>query len=440
MKLKKEFTLLLLILFTISFFSCKKEKKSLHFNKNIEIVLGVFPTQDLKKISRDDLKNLLNDPELPKDIKDFIEKNILNGNSLKVELKGPEEIPFPNVSYVKTFGFGFSDEDAVECASAGSLILLTFRSPAQNIFKKNLGMMWISYLLSKKFDGYIYDLESKELFTKKYFSNFNLKENFKDLRIHILVQKYPYTPGSYRIVTLGMAKFGCPDIEIKDFKTTASISLERLCYGICKKLIDIRKKKEQPLPFPKNLSLKVKEIFEATNQLNGKGKQLEQIVKISLKPGEYESGDSQKNIVRIYPPRNMSMEKWCDDVSGKVAGFIIKRKYDVNEAFLKKVYEEAQKNLPQFENYYKNRNPKDSFFAKISIKCKNIEELIWLKVIGKKGENYIGAAQGDAAGCNNITAGTILRFKPKSIRDWIVALKNGKVIGNFTAKLKKSNK
>ncbi len=440
MKKGRKIGIFFLFIITILFFSCKKEKKTLHFNKNIEVVMGVFPTKDIQKISQNDLKSFLNDKELPKEIKNEIESEILNSKDFKVEIKGPEEIPFPNVSYVKTFGFGFTDEDAVECASAGSLLLLTFKSPCKNIFKKNLGMMWLSYLLSKKFDGYIYDLESKELFTNNYYRDFNLKDNFNDLRIHILVQKYPYTPGSFRIVTLGMAKFGCPDIEIRDFKTTASLSLQRLCYGVCKKLIDMRKKSSLPPTFPRTLSIKVKEIYKATNQLSGEGEQLEQVIKLMFRIGKYENGDSQKNIVKVLPPEKMDMDKWCDDVSGKVAGFIIKRKYDVSESFLKKVYEEAQKNLSIFEQHYENRDKKDHFFVKISVKCRNIEELIWLKVIGKKDNNYIGITQGDAAGCSDITAGMTFQVKPKEIRDWIVVLKKGKVIGDFGKKMEKVKK
>ncbi len=428
--------LLLLIITVVSLSSCKKEKK-LHFNNQIEITLGVFPTKNLEKISIAQIKTMVEKSNIPEDIKRTISEEILKDNLLKVEIKGPEEIEFPNVSYVKTFGFGFDDEKAVECASAGSLILLSYTSDTENILQKNLALMWITYLLAKKFDGFIYDLNSKELFTTDYYDQINLKNNFKDLRIHILVQKYAYTPGSYRIVSLGMNRFGIPDFEIRDFKTTASIALERLVYGICRKFLELRINNKNLTKFPKEISLSVGEIYKATGEENKiEGKQKEEIVKASFKPGSYENGDSQKNIVRIYPPKGMDMDKWCEDVSGKVAGFIIKRKYDVNREILKKIYEEAQKNLPQFKELFKNRGKKDSFFAKISIKCSNIEEFIWLKITGEKDGKYLGLAQGDAAGCPNVTAGTPFYFSDKDIKDWIVILENGKIFGDFGKKIK----
>jgi uncharacterized protein YegJ (DUF2314 family) len=146
-----------------------------------------------------------------------------------------EEMPPPSLEELAYFGQGLSPEQSKEAATRQhGVALLLVDDPARvstNIARQSALVL----ALAKRLDGYIWDEDTRQLFTPEAFEA-RASAGAPSVLDH--VSMHAYRNGELvRIVTLGMSKFGLPDVESNHVAAADSRSTGMLMNVLCALLI-----------------------------------------------------------------------------------------------------------------------------------------------------------------------------------------------------------
>jgi len=175
-------------------------------------------------------------PEKPEDdpaktVRDIILKRKLNVRlepvanqdtqppAVVVRRTDTDTYPVPPEDLILYFGRGFSKEDVAQLNRARQVTTLWFLSSPDDFQKtlKEANLLALDFATSTT--GFLWDEENRECFTLQAWRQRRIeawKDRFPLMTDQIVLHAYN-TGELNRAVTLGMAKFGLPDICIKDF-------------------------------------------------------------------------------------------------------------------------------------------------------------------------------------------------------------------------------
>ncbi len=369
-----------------------------------------------------------------------VRESILNDKgSLKVSVVSSKEMEIPNVQYLMKFGSGFTQDDLTRCASSRQVYQLVFTCSAENVPELLPAFQALTLAAARKMHGYVYDINAKIVMTPAIYDKFLFRPRLSPINRYVVVQRYPYEPGHFRAATLGMATFGCPDLEIRDFPADSSLVIQELVYTVARHLIDQRLKSTRPPAFPDRLSLNPKEIGSILHLPllpTGSQPEVKQPVAIRLVAGRFEPGDPQDNMVRILPGGDQpgGMEKWAAVLSQEVAGFSEKVEYLEGKAISQDILQKVRETLPEFkQKFLAADQPTGDYFVKFAYRVENTgSEFLWLKVTGWKDDLITGTLVSEPVMATDLSAGAPLKIKAQSVVDWMYRDPQGRVEGNFT--------
>jgi len=371
------------------------------------------------------------------------ESLLTSDSRLKIRVVSGDEQTFPGVGYLANFSIGFSQDDILKCAAATQAYHLILPCDPAEIPLLYPAFQAVTLAVAEKMNGYIFDELAKIAITAKEYRTFIFSLDNSPLLKHVLVQRYAYEPGRFRIVTLGMAKFGCPEIEMRDFPSDKAMIFNHLICAVSKKVLVRSLNRKGDISFPSQLSLGPEYISNGPEKPIGSSdvaENSEDIVALMLEPGDMESGDPQENIVRIVPPPDFKegMTQWAAAVSTAVVGF------DVRTTIVQDIpldlLERVQQSLPDFKQKFLSRKTnQEKFFVKIfsSAKGRTLGEFLVGRV-EKWTDNKIGMLLiSEPHLTKGISAGTRVELNQNDVKDWIYIGSDGKIEGFFTKEIEK---
>lgn len=141
-----------------------------------------------------------------------------------------KDFPMANINYLSYFGRGMSDQEREQVQAYSSAVLFDFMFPASSRDNSLIDISQIILDIASENDGYIWDSETRELFSPSEWKIYRInswKGNVPNVKLHTVIHAYQEGEG-FRAITLGMAKFGLPDLVISDFEWNDSRSISSL--------------------------------------------------------------------------------------------------------------------------------------------------------------------------------------------------------------------
>jgi len=176
--------------------------------------------------------DVINEKTLEKYKREIERLNISTKNTDKtsISMQLVSDAQAPDTEYLSYYGRGITKKQA-EDLQGTKLALVIDSSYSMDMKVNGLKLSnQIAYDIAKSFDGALWDNETRELFDPVAWENKRLSAWEHDTPIidkHIVI--HAYKNNEYvRAITLGMAKFGMPDIVVNDFSWSLNRPIESL--------------------------------------------------------------------------------------------------------------------------------------------------------------------------------------------------------------------
>ncbi len=372
----------------------------------------------------------------------LVEKPDPNNNSIRIRVNNKAQLEYrpPDIESLRYSGKGVTKDQTEKLQKTNTVIIIDFAIPLANRISGLYEASKFIADLSKATNGIIWDEETRECFG---YSNWvsNRVDSFEngipDVSKHITI--HAYKDGEFiRAITLGMTKFGLPDIEVSDFSWSDNRNIGNLINLFAQQIYEIGVIRETG-----KFSLNIDKIKH--NTINKKTKEslyeeAEKEIPIHIVKGTRDEGDPNNRIIEIifdnYPGKD-KQEK-MEAMLSKLWGWkdeLIKVKH--NEAIMA-ASERAKRELPSIKKKIrKGLAPGEYYMFKAPfITPDGGNEWMWVEVILWKNKNeIIGILKNQPFNIPSLKAGSKVVVKMNDIFDYIHRLPDGTTEGNETGEL-----
>ncbi len=380
--------------------------------------------------------------DLSKSYPGLIVTDIINNENNSVVIESMKDIqntfpivPIDSIGYFSK-GVPESDYSKLYLINNALHIALTY-DPFSNmqIYQQFLEYL---YAISISTHGYIWDDESRLLYSQEYWKEnivTSFHDNYADIQNHISIHQYQVDT-TVRSITLGLRKFGLPDLVIQSSPRSHSTQNGNILALLGQYLLE-----NPELVIDGSILLKtediknnfVKDRINEDNLPNAKGEG-----KILLEEGLWEDGDPQNRLWSVFF-MDYSKEKIYENQSDFYSNFfgssdeIIEIKHH-NDILL--ASEEAKTQFNKLYGLFNNgMKPGEYILVKAPFTTlTDTNEWMWVEITEWSKKAITGILQNDPFEVPNLKAGSIVEVDQDSIFDYIYYKEDGTFEGNETGK------
>lgn len=345
----------------------------------------------------------------------------------------------PDSQLLQRFGRGLTAEQATAVQETEAAFILDFAYSQEHVWDGLRAALELTNQLAQSTGGLIWDETTRELFSPPAWEErriSNWTEQVPDLSKFTVI--HAYQNGEYvRAITLGMEKFGLPDIVIEEFSWSLQrnvgivINLFAQALGegaVIQRLgefdLDLRKIKHPEVREPQIATLKSK----ATG-----------IALLTLRKGTWEKGDPENRLIEITFDRGTGPDIHAKQEQVILAAFgsedsVTQIKHDEE---LKAASLEARTKLPGLRaEFNKGLAPGEFIQVKAPFATPDgNQEWMWVEVTSWKGDKISGLLNNDPFNIPTLHAGQIVEVSESKVFDYLHKHADGTVEGNETAKV-----
>lgn len=237
-----------------------------------------------------------------KDLERYKSKNeVVNKNtdnsSISMELMS--DVQPPDVKYLSYYGRGITKKQAEDLQGTKLALIIDSSYSIDMPFNGLKLSNKIAYDIAKSYGGAIWDTETRELFSPVSWEDKRLSSwdnNTPIIEKHIVI--HAYKNNEYvRAITLGMAKFGLPDIVVNDFSWSLNRPVESLIVLVSQSIVEGSR-------LSKNSTLKINidSLAETSYKKSLKSSLIENAnpnVDVLIGDAQWEDGDPDNYLIEI---------------------------------------------------------------------------------------------------------------------------------------------
>lgn len=367
-------------------------------------------------------------------IKDSLDKGLPSITIHKIDDIIKDYAPL-DTGMLKYFGYGMTDEEKIAFQNPKDLIVLNFsclKDDVWSFYKRSIDLM---YYLANNNSGIIWDEESRTCHTPKEWKRKRIdkwEEVIPNVTDHYVIHFYRVN-GYCRAVTLGMRKFGLPDIALNNI----SCYQDKSSYNFINLLCQVLAEKHRPvkngeieLCIDSLKSETLKNSFLGTLKKGAKKRSL-----VLLTPEENMEGDPYNRLLGI--KKVDGDNSYLDIVVSEIFGsedslYDIQHDKEILDASMR-----AKEKLPELKKLFnKGLETNEHLLLKgpfATVTGRN--EWMWVEVT--KWENSVihGILQNDPFEIPTLKAGAKVKIKQKEVFDYIHYLPDGTQKGNETGEI-----
>ncbi|MDI9310122.1 MAG: DUF2314 domain-containing protein [Limnohabitans sp.] len=438
-RLKTFITILIIILNSNIFYSQNKVAVGNLQDDVVLFQLGIM-NQDSNKYSIQGLKEVIEKDFSELKVRDSIALRYINDNinifiSINEDTKVIKE-NLPNQEYLKYSSEGLSDIQKNELNKTNQIILFNFYFPKEKLYK--------SYQIANEFidkitlnrNVVLYDLETRLYYDKNFWKQKTaLKSEIINIIKHINIHVYQNENEFCRAITLGMHKFGLPDICINNISCSQIESVENLINLTAQTLYEkkeIEKNGQLELDIDIINSVELKESLLSFIYENAEKKAVIDIVE-----GKLEEGDPDNRLIEISFPK-IDTQIFQKKIFTKLFGFNDNIQFVKHNELIKKESQKAKDKLPELYKKFKQGLPTNS---SLHMKFQFTDdqgnsEYMWVEIIKwEKLDAITGILNNTPYVLKNVKAGQKITKKSNEMFDYILYNPDGTQEGNETEKL-----
>lgn len=355
-----------------------------------------------------------------------------------VDLKEADFEP-PTVERLKYFGRGVSSEQAQAMQRSKRGLILSFSYSSQETFKALNEVSAFLSELAKTTDGLIWDEDTRELFGIEAWNKKRLEDWVDGVPMaekFTVIHAYKNTD-YIRAITLGMNKFGLPDVVINDFSWSVNRQMGNTINAFSQLLVE-----GTAVPERGNYDLRVQSIKHSTLHKNLVDSFLDNatgVGKLVVKQAERDEGDPDNRLIELAFDRytGASLQERQDQFVDEIFGHHDEMTMTRHTGEVLEVSKRAQAKFETYrKRFEKGLEPGEHIMVKSPFKTKTGgNEWMWVEVIKWKGGDITGLLRNDPEMVPGLHAGATVHVKQAEIFDYIRYTADGEEEGNETGPL-----
>ena len=401
------------------------------------ILLNIFAlSNELTKIHRDiTLNYTLYMPDKIKTIpKEPVDVNVTEVKDWK------KSLPIPSKSSLKYFGIGFDDSDftKIDATKRAYAIKAKFKQTKTLAYHKDLDNYL--YKLLQENGGYLYDEETREMFKASSWKKKRIVNGWRDGQIaidkHITIHYYQIRPKVYRLITLGMAKFGLPDIVIEDVFPRKASDLSSLIILTAYELLDTQGVDDG---ITINLDKLAHEYDYAKYLKKYRHKNHKTAITLGYKEAKKDEGDPDNRVIELTFNSKKGENIYATQARYLIDLFGSDDKVFVTNGYRDEMLAASKKDLamlPEIKRIFNNKLKLNEYIeVKVPFKYSKGREWMWVLVTSWKGDKIEGILNNKPYYIKNLHSGDKVTVDEKDIFDFVYHITDGTEIGNETTKV-----
>ena len=347
-----------------------------------------------------------------------------------------EQFAPPTTERLEYMSAGLSNEEKARLTAARAVQVFEVVGPGASAFVDYRKALSLGRDLSQKLGGFLWDEETRVAFSQASFGGHLLswQGGIPFVNRHITI--HVYRDGElFRVVSLGMVKFGLPDISINRVAGTdaermgvvADLVLQRLLEGATPDARGL-----MPISFDEVRHVEARQLFDSLALHNAKRR-----TTLTVVPAEPEEGDADNRLLEITFPATGGVQEQQAHALAELFGDEDTVVYVKNDADLLAASERARKKAFVHGARYADGPP---FGEQLSVKApfKTADghtEWMWVEVVAWRDGSIDGILMSDAFDIPSLKAGARVEVKAAEIFDYMLIKNDGTHEGNETQPL-----
>jgi uncharacterized protein YegJ (DUF2314 family) len=294
--------------------------------------------------------------------------------------------------------------------------------------------------IAGRLEGLVYDETLRRIETASQFAEHAIVAPIGDPAFRedrIVIQFYQEEDGTARLISLGMRRFGAPDLEVRGAQVGAGRSLGNAMNAVAYRLAA----GETLAPLMVTLDDVVRATGKSSAELHpGKAGPATELVDLVVPP--HQEGDPDNAIVRLVPPGGATPSGYDDLVRGLFG--VAEQLVDQNDdAALIAASERAARSFPAAVSRWKAMgSPRSTLLVKLPFAIPNDGglEWMWVNVMSVQDTTISGSLANSPAYITDLKGGAPVRGKRKDLSDWLIKLPDGGTEGGETIRVLEGRK
>ncbi len=349
------------------------------------------------------------------------------------------ELPPPSLDDLKHSARGLSDIAQQALQNPGAISVIETAGPNAQAVKTYRAILEAVIALEKAGRGVILDSETRESFSQEAFAK-RLEDWTNDtpfVQRHVTL--HAYLDGELvRIVSLGMQRFGLPDISTKGVSASDLDAMSMLLNVTLQTMFErpnVADVGHLDVDVAKLVSAPMVSAFKSTTFKNASGKA--SLEALAVPP---ELGDADNRLIEVvFPGPSATLQERHAALLARVVGAKEEAMYHANhdDAALIAASKRAQsKALTYKSKFAAEHMPNEAMLVKAPFTTTNGgTEWMWVEVVRWKGTKIEGVLQNDPFEVPSLKAGARVTVEEASIFDYMMKRPDGTIEGNETSKL-----
>ncbi len=418
--------------------SCSTYEKSSIVNSYFVNNIGIYSLDNdtvskaiLEKLAREKLVGFKQLDSIPQSS---------NIDSYSISLHQPsKDFTPPDLSSLAYFARDLSDKEKLALQNYKNVISFTFKGETKDVYNKQKRINNFVNELVKNKNVVVADINSYEWFNSKSWNEKRV-ENFigsdKDIVHQISIHFYRESEFC-RGVTMGMEKFGLPDLSIKAFTCSDQNTYNNLINAAIQTLA------EKPFILEDStlvIDLRLIKNDVVRNELRANLKQnAKEKAVIKLQSVEPEEGDNinKQFMISFRDPNYANQQEEQNFLVANLFGAKDSITHITHDSLIIITSEKARQRLPELKTLFnKGLAPGYSILVKAPFKTDNdSNEWMWVEITKWTSRSLSGVLQNNPFEIKNLKAGALVEIDEADIFDYILNKPDGSSEGNETGKI-----
>jgi uncharacterized protein YegJ (DUF2314 family) len=357
----------------------------------------------------------------------------------RMEMNVRIKYPPPDIESLGYFGRGLNRAQAAALQGSTQALQLNFSHPKQFTMEGLRTAYNVAEQVARQTGGLLWDEETREMFTPEKWHELRLAnwsgaipEVSKNINIHAYKRA-----GLIRAITLGMAKFGLPDIVIDQFPWTSNGSMESIITQLAQTMAEgatIGLDGHVDLDISAIVSKKMREPRLAVAPTKAQS-----VANLALVKGTPEDGDPANRLAEItfsrYPGRDALARQ--DAMLSAMFGNSNRVKAIRHNAELLAASQRAQMKLASLQAAFaRGLQPGEQIEVKAPFaRPTGGNEMMWVQVSSWKDGKIAGMLKNEPAAIPSMHAGQAVQVNQDKVFDYLRRYPDGRQEGDSTGKI-----
>jgi len=345
-----------------------------------------------------------------------------------------EKLAPPDADTLEYFAKGLSEKEKRALATSRSAIALEFTGKGESALVDYKKALELSLALARKLGGFLWDDETRNAYTVESFGARleSWKDGYPDIADHVNLHSYR-DKELVRIVSLGMVKFGLPDVVVNEVSGSDSRSMGTLVNLVCQSLVE-RGKLDRVGALQASLD-RIRQPLAKKSLTSDLKPNAKRAVDLTLTKAKLEEGDADNRLLEIaFPGPKAHLQERHGQVLSTLFGSEDGISHITHDAEIKAASERARKKLFAMRARYEKGPP---FGEQLSVKAPfatpdGNTEWMWVEVVRWNGNTIHGILDNDPFEIPTLKVGARVDVPADRVFDYILTKRDGTEEGNET--------